>query len=271
MAKKPTKATSKKTAGAKAAKTRKKTARTPKAATRKRAATTKRAKTTPTRRATATGTTTKRSASAKRKTAAAKKSTRKKTATPTAKKTAKAARGAATRKTTRQTSGRGSTATRSSRRSKAGTGKRSRSSGTSATSKRRSGNPSGLSAKDIEFFRERLLERRARLLGDVSTLQDEARSQSGGSTGVASSMPIHMADLGTDNYEKEFTLNLIQGERSLLREIDEALARINDGTYGICLATGKPIGKARLKAKPWAKYCYEYVLEMERRQHGSGY
>jgi RNA polymerase-binding protein DksA len=120
-------------------------------------------------------------------------------------------------------------------------------------------------------FRELLLAKRAQLIGDVGTLQAEALSKNRReAAGDLSSMPIHMADLGTDNYEKEFTLGLIEGERAMLREIDEALARIEDGTYGICEATGKPIGKARLRARPWAKFCYEYVLAQERGQQSEG-
>jgi DnaK suppressor protein len=128
-----------------------------------------------------------------------------------------------------------------------------------------------LSKRDLAQFRELLLAKRAELIGDVSTLQNEALSKSRrDASGDLSSMPIHMADLGTDNYEKEFTLGLIEGSRALLREIDEALARIVDGTYGVCEATGKPIGKARLRARPWAKYCYEYMLAQERGQRESG-
>lgn len=123
---------------------------------------------------------------------------------------------------------------------------------------------SGLSPKDIAHFRELLLDKRRQLLGDVGGLQDEALSKE--SSGDLSNMPLHMADVGTDNYEQEFTLGLIQGERQLLGEIDEALQRIARKTYGICAATGNPIGKARLSATPWAKYCYEYMLEQERRQ-----
>lgn len=127
--------------------------------------------------------------------------------------------------------------------------------------------PSGLSPKDIEMFRQMLLEKRAQLVGDVSKLRDEALSKSRqDASGDLSSMPLHMADLGTDNYEQEFTLGLIEDERALLREIDEALERIAKGTYGICLGTGKPIGKARLKAQPWAKYSYEYALAREKGQ-----
>ena len=82
--------------------------------------------------------------------------------------------------------------------------------------------------------------------------------------GDLSSMPIHMADIGTDNYEQEFTLGLIESERALLQEIEDALQRIVDKTYGLCVATGMPIGKKRLKASPWSKYSYEYKLAQEK-------
>jgi RNA polymerase-binding protein DksA len=124
-----------------------------------------------------------------------------------------------------------------------------------------------LSRQDVEQFRQMLLDKRVEILGDVSTLHNEALDKDRrDAAGDLSSMPIHMADLGSDNYELEFTLGLIEGERAILREIDEALERIRQGTYGLCLATGKPIGKARLKAKPWAKYCYEYTLAQEQGQ-----
>ena len=76
-------------------------------------------------------------------------------------------------------------------------------------------------------------------------------------------MPIHMADLGSDTWEQELTLGLIENERGLLREIDEALDRIEDKTYGICLATNRPISKSRLRAQPWAKYCIAYARKRE--------
>lgn len=127
--------------------------------------------------------------------------------------------------------------------------------------------PKPLSKDDIEELRNMLLHKRAEILGDVNTLQNEAlRANRQDATGDLSTMPIHMADLGSDNYELEFTLGLIEGERAILKEIDEALERIRNGTYGFCQATGNPIGKARLKAKPWAKYSYEYTLAQERGQ-----
>ena len=70
--------------------------------------------------------------------------------------------------------------------------------------------------------------------------------------------------MGTDNYEQEFTLGLVEKDRNLLREINQALAKIQNGTYGICEGTGKPISKVRLEAQPWAKYSVEYARLLER-------
>ena len=119
----------------------------------------------------------------------------------------------------------------------------------------------GLSAKDLRRLRQGLLEHRAEIIGDVQGLE-AARS---GSAGELSHMPLHMADVGSDSYEQEFMLGLMQSERQLIVEIDEALMRIVDGTYGVCIETNEPIGKPRLEAKPWAKYCIEVARERERR------
>jgi len=83
--------------------------------------------------------------------------------------------------------------------------------------------------------------------------------------GDLSMMPLHLADIGTDQYEREFTLGLMQSERQTLEEIDAALARIREGTYGVCLGTHKPIAKARLTAKPWARYSIGYSRLLESR------
>jgi len=120
-----------------------------------------------------------------------------------------------------------------------------------------------LTRKELDEFREMLVAKRRQLIGDVSNMESEAmRSNNQTGTG-SSSMPIHMADLGSDTWEQELTLGLIENERGLIREIDEALSRIEDHTYGICIATGKPIAKARLRAKPWAKYCIEHARKLE--------
>ncbi len=121
-----------------------------------------------------------------------------------------------------------------------------------------------LADKQLKMFREMLLAKRRELTGDVRNLTNDALGRSRqDSTGDLSAVPIHMADLGSDNWEQDFTIGLIANEQQLVREIDEALRRIDDRTYGICVATGKPITIARLKAKPWAKYCIEYARQRE--------
>jgi RNA polymerase-binding protein DksA len=123
---------------------------------------------------------------------------------------------------------------------------------------------SRLAASDIERFRKMLLEKRRDILSDVNEMEGGALKKSRmDATGDLSSMPIHMADIGTDNYEQEFALDLMDGERKLLQEIDDALERIERGTYGTCEGSGKLIRKARLEAQPWARYCVEYARMLE--------
>jgi len=120
---------------------------------------------------------------------------------------------------------------------------------------------SPLSAKELRDYRALLIAKRAEILGDMKSMSHEALN---GDAANLSHMPIHMADVGSDHYEQELTLGLVESERKLVQEIDEALERIADGSYGVCQATGKPIGKPRLAAKPWAKYCIEAARELER-------
>ena len=123
-------------------------------------------------------------------------------------------------------------------------------------------NQAGLSSKELEHFRDLLLQKRRELVGDMGQMEREALRSASGSN--LSNLPLHMADMGTDNYEQEFTLGLVEKDRQLLREINSALAKIMDGTYGICEGTGKPITKVRLEAQPWAKFSIEYARQMEK-------
>ncbi len=109
-------------------------------------------------------------------------------------------------------------------------------------------------------FREMLLEKRRAIIGDMSGIEAETLGRGGGNL---SNMPTHAADLGTDNYEHEFSLGLLESERALLGEIDQALGRVENGTFGICMGTGERIGKPRLRARPWAKYCIDHARKIE--------
>ena len=119
---------------------------------------------------------------------------------------------------------------------------------------------SRLSPKTLNEYRNLLLIKRAELAGDLSAMEAKALRSDGGNL---SNVPIHMADVGSDTYDQDFMLGLAETERGRLREIDEALRRIDDRTYGVCQMTGKVIPKARLAAKPWAKYTIEAAREVE--------
>jgi DnaK suppressor protein len=124
---------------------------------------------------------------------------------------------------------------------------------------------STLTAAEIKNFKRMLLEKWFEIVGDVSLIENEALKKSRlDAAGDLSSMPIHMADIGTDNFEQEFALGLMDSERKLLVEIRDALKRISEKVYGICEGTGKVISKARLKANPWARYCIEYANMVEK-------
>lgn len=127
-----------------------------------------------------------------------------------------------------------------------------------------------LTPAEIEHFRALLLQKREEILNSVSEIEDETLRKSRlDASGDLSSMPIHMADLGTDNYQQEFSLGLMDSERRLIVEIDFALQRIDNGTYGICEGTGQPISKARLEAQPWARYSVEHARKLEQEQAGA--
>jgi RNA polymerase-binding transcription factor DksA len=117
---------------------------------------------------------------------------------------------------------------------------------------------------ELELFRETLQGLRARLRGDLDQMTDEAlRRDNNGGTGNLSNVPLHMADLGTDNYDQEFTLGLIENEQTTLELVNEALGRMNQGTYGLCVECSEPISKARLQAIPYAKNCIGCARKLE--------
>ena len=117
---------------------------------------------------------------------------------------------------------------------------------------------------ELNTYRQQLTDLRNRLRGDVSHLTNEALRQLGGeASGSLSNTPIHMADLGTDNFEQEFTLGLIQNEEQALDEITAALDRLQQGTFGRCEECHKDIPRARLQALPYARYCVECARKLE--------
>jgi DnaK suppressor protein len=119
---------------------------------------------------------------------------------------------------------------------------------------------------EMKVYKEMLLKLRARLRGDVSAMANAALNKTRSeSSGDLSSMPIHMADVGTDNFEQEFTLSLMETEESVLQQIESALERIEEGTYGVCLDCEGKIPKARLNAIPFTPLCVKCASKLEER------
>lgn len=113
-----------------------------------------------------------------------------------------------------------------------------------------------LKKTEAKEFKSMLLTLRSRLRGDVSALADAAlRKTRSEASGDLSSMPIHMADMGTDAFEQEFTLSLMEHDGSALEQIEAALVRIEDGHYGVCVECESKIPKARLQVLPHTPHC----------------
>lgn len=117
---------------------------------------------------------------------------------------------------------------------------------------------------EMRPYKERLLGLRARLRGDVTTMAEAALSKTRSeASGDLSSMPIHMADVGSDNYEQEFTLSLLQNEEETLDQIEAALERIEDGIYGSCIECDGRITKTRLNAIPFTPFCIKCASKLQ--------
>jgi DnaK suppressor protein len=119
---------------------------------------------------------------------------------------------------------------------------------------------------EAKEYKALLLALRARLRGDVNQLADAAlKKNRGEANGDLSSMPIHMADLGSDNFEQEFSLSLMENDEVTLEAIEEALGRIEDGTYGDCEECGSKIPKTRMQAIPYTSLCVKCASKAEAR------
>lgn len=123
---------------------------------------------------------------------------------------------------------------------------------------------STIKTEDLDTYRRILETLQARLKGDLNQMTDEAlKRNQPESSGSQSNMPLHMADLGTENYDQEFTLSLIANEQATLDQIQEALHRIDRGEFGVCDECGNSIARARLQALPYTRHCIECARRLE--------
>ena len=108
-----------------------------------------------------------------------------------------------------------------------------------------------------QVFYDRLLELRDQLLRQMNGLAKESAQEMAGYS-------LHMADSGTDNFDRDFALSLLSSDQDAIYEIEEALKRIEKNTYGICELTSKPIPRARLEAIPWTRFTVQAQAQLER-------
>ena len=120
-------------------------------------------------------------------------------------------------------------------------------------------------SQEREKFKAQLVELKRKISCEIRHLIEENISKSQrDASGEISSYTYHMADMATDSFDREFSYTLAINERELIYLIDEALSKIDSGTYGICELCNKKIIKKRLKTIPYAKYCLKCQREEER-------
>ena len=122
-----------------------------------------------------------------------------------------------------------------------------------------------MSAIDTNHFRELLVEERDRVTAAIQNLHDDHPGSMSEETGEDSVYDNHLADTATETYDRELDYTLEENSEHVLAEIDAALQRIEDGTYGTCTNCGKPIPQERLEARPYATLCIDCQRDRERR------
>jgi RNA polymerase-binding protein DksA len=120
-----------------------------------------------------------------------------------------------------------------------------------------------VSVIDTDHFRERLLDERKRVVAAIQNLQDDHAGTLSDEAGEETAYDNHLADTATETYDRELDYTLEENSGHVLAEIDAALKRIDDGTYGVCTNKGEQIPVERLEALPWATLCIDC-----QRQHG---
>ena len=125
-----------------------------------------------------------------------------------------------------------------------------------------------LSKEQIKQFREMLLEERAKFAGEIRSIAQDASRNQREASGDLSAYTVHMADMSSDTYERELAMNLASTEQVVLYQIDEALKRMDEGTYGMCQSCNKPIALSRLKAVPYTSLCIDCQRDKEQKTKG---
>jgi RNA polymerase-binding protein DksA len=120
--------------------------------------------------------------------------------------------------------------------------------------------------KELSEFKKIVLKKKDELLDDIQHISDDTLKKSQKeASGDISGYTYHMADVATDSYDREFSLGLASSERKFIYELDDALKRIEEGTFGVCQDCKSLISKSRLKAVPYARTCVKCQEKREKR------
>ena len=119
--------------------------------------------------------------------------------------------------------------------------------------------------KSLKFFKDLLLKKKAELSKGIEHIaKDALKTSQRDATGDLSGYSLHMADMATDNYDREFSLGLATNEQKILDRINDALEKLEDHTFGLCELCAKKISKVRLKAVPYAELCVPCQQKQEK-------
>lgn len=127
-----------------------------------------------------------------------------------------------------------------------------------------------MTKKELDQYKKLLLKKKEEILKAVKHIEEDALSKSQrDASGDLSGYALHMADIATDNYDREFSLGLATNAQQILYEIDEALKRVQEKSFGDCLSCSKPVSRRRLKAIPYASMCIECQSKEETKRRGA--
>ena len=124
---------------------------------------------------------------------------------------------------------------------------------------------SKLNKKDLAEYKKLITKRKNEILEAIDHIsEDTLKKSQKDASGDISGYTFHMADVATDNYDREFSLGLASNDRQMLYELDDALKRVDDGTFGVCEECKSVLTKARLKALPYARLCLNCQQKREK-------
>jgi len=124
-----------------------------------------------------------------------------------------------------------------------------------------------MNKKEIKVFKDILVKKKDALAKGIQHIADDnLKTSQRDAAGDLSAYSLHMADMATDNYDREFSLRLADNEQKTVDRIDAALEKIDNGTFGVCELCGKKISKARLKVVPYAELCVPCRQKVEKRR-----